>query len=95
MTHFIAVSNRKGGVGKTTISAMLAHSFSVWGNANVLVIDLDFQANASVILMGVKGWISAINDDRTVSDMLAAQLGFGNFQPYKYVTERVADIWRI
>ena len=53
MGYFLAVANRKGGVGKSTISVMLAHAFAVWGGKRVLLIDLDAQSNSSLI--GVPG----------------------------------------
>lgn len=56
MALFLAVSNRKGGVGKSTISTMLAYSFAVWSNKRVLLIDLDSQSNSSLILLGGEQW---------------------------------------
>ena len=55
MAEFLAVANRKGGVGKSTISVMLAHAFAVWGGKRVLMLDLDSQCNASLILQGGEG----------------------------------------
>ena len=49
MAFFLAVANRKGGVGKSTVSVMLAHALSVWGGKRVLIMDLDSQCNASLI----------------------------------------------
>lgn len=43
----ITVMNFKGGVGKTTISANLAASFSIQHQKKVLLIDLDYQGSLS------------------------------------------------
>ena len=47
----ISVINMKGGVGKTTIAALLGRYASVFLELDVLAIDLDPQANLSQAFM--------------------------------------------
>jgi chromosome partitioning protein len=56
MTHVISIINLKGGVAKTTTTVALAEAFSVERNKRVLVIDLDPQTNATVLLIGDARW---------------------------------------
>jgi cellulose biosynthesis protein BcsQ len=50
----IAIGNRKGGVGKTTLTVALAHTIHAQIKKTVLVIDTDPQASASRALAGDK-----------------------------------------
>ena len=52
MTHILAISNRKGGTGKTTVAVNLAAEFAAAGR-RVLLADLDSQNHCAVGL-GVK-----------------------------------------
>ena len=48
----ISIINMKGGVGKTTVAALLARYASLHLKLNVLAVDLDPQANLSQAFMG-------------------------------------------
>ncbi|MFP5237644.1 MAG: AAA family ATPase [Acidobacteriota bacterium] len=56
MARVISVINLKGGVAKTTTTVALAETLSSHFAKKVLVIDLDPQTNATVMLMGEKRW---------------------------------------
>ena len=68
MAQFLAIANRKGGVGKSTIAVMLAHAAAAWSQRRVLVMDLDTQCNASLMLVGGEGWNKARRGGKTISD---------------------------
>ena len=59
----VAVINMKGGVGKTTISSLLARYAAQRRNMNTLAIDLDPQANLSQVLMGANSYRSFIRSE--------------------------------
>ena len=58
----ISVINMKGGVGKTTIAALLGRHASVRMGLDVLAIDLDPQANLSQAILGGHRYRSFLED---------------------------------
>lgn len=92
MAYFISVANRKGGVGKSTVSVMLAHAFAVWGNKRVLVFDLDAQCNSSLILLGGEGWRAAHNDGRTIGNFFEDLFDGLNPKPKEYLVHGAGDV---
>ena len=92
MALFLAVANRKGGVGKSTVSVMLAHAFSVWGNKRVLVLDVDSQCNASLILMGGDGLHEARGARRTIADYIKDQCNGSHRAPPDFLIPQVGDV---
>lgn len=92
MTVIIAIANRKGGVGKSTVSTMLAHSLSIWARQRVLVIDLDSQANSSLILMGGNNWAQARIEERTAADYLFEQFSSDRGDAERYIFPQAGDV---
>lgn len=92
MGAILAVANRKGGVGKSTVATMLAHAFSVWGEMRVLLIDVDAQANSSLILIGGDQWVQARKRDATVADYIYDFFPLKPVEPVSYVVPEASDL---
>jgi chromosome partitioning protein len=67
VAHVIATINLKGGVGKTTTTVALAEMLSGEFHKRVLVIDLDPQTNATVLLIGERKWKELNSKDLTLA----------------------------
>lgn len=92
MSVFLAVANRKGGVGKSTVATMLAHSLAAWSSYSVLVLDLDPQANASLILLGDHKWVEARRKKRTIADYIIDFQPRRALVPDSYILKGAGDI---
>jgi chromosome partitioning protein len=69
MTHVISTINLKGGVAKTTTSVALAEVFSAAMKKKVLVIDLDPQTNATIMLLGEDKWLELNKQGHTLAQL--------------------------
>jgi chromosome partitioning protein len=92
MGIFLTVANRKGGVGKSTITAMLAHGFAAMGEQRVLVVDLDTQCNSSMIMTGGETWDWARRNSKTVAHYLDAKYDRQKLRPDDFILNNVGDI---
>ena len=92
MTKYIAVSNRRGGVGKTTITMMLAYGLAVTGRQRVLLIDLDAQASTSMVMMGHKRWREAREANRTNAGLLTQLVGDDKITASEYIAKGIGDV---
>jgi chromosome partitioning protein len=66
-----AIANLKGGVGKSTTTVMLADGLAYFYGLNVLVIDLDPQANSSQMLLTERGVQAASDQGKSSHHLLA------------------------
>jgi cellulose biosynthesis protein BcsQ len=92
VTKIIAVSNRRGGVGKTTITMMLAYGLSVARRQKVLLIDLDAQASTSIVMMGHQRWRAARESNRTTSGLLAQIANAEAISTAEFIARDIGDV---
>ena len=79
----VSVLNLKGGVGKTTVTAMLARD-AARKNLNVLAVDLDPQANLSQVLMGERQYANFMGDESRPAGLSVVELFEGRRPPSEY-----------
>lgn len=94
MAHVLSTINLKGGVGKTTTSVALAEAFSSHLRKKVLVIDLDPQTNATLMLIGEKKWFELNNKDHTLAQLFKDALDpdYKKFDLDATLQKKVSDV---
>lgn len=94
MTHIISTINLKGGVAKTTTTVALAETFSANMGKRVLVIDLDPQTNATLMLIGEDKWFELNNKERTLARLFKDAMDPDNrkFDLSKTLQKKVSDV---
>lgn len=88
----LAIANRKGGVGKSTVAAMIAYGLALWAKQRVLIIDLDAQCNASLILFGGQNWSQARTRGQTIADYFSARFDHADIDFKEYLFHDVGDV---
>jgi chromosome partitioning protein len=88
----VCIGNRQGGVGKSTVTMMLAHSLACFEKKRVLVIDLDTQCNSSFAMIGSARVLQAIKDKATLSDYMAKRMHGRAVLPTAYAIINVGDV---
>lgn len=63
MAVAVSLINMKGGVGKTTLAAQIAHA-AVSRNLRTLAVDLDPQANLSQALLSPRQYVRHLRDKK-------------------------------
>jgi len=74
MAHITAFINLKGGVGKTTTAVAVAEMLAGEHERKVLLIDLDPQTNATVMLIGEERWGKLNEKKHTLARLFADSL---------------------
>ena len=93
MSKVISFINLKGGVGKTTLLVATAEILAKEYNKKVLVIDLDPQTNATVMLVSQESWKEANRNNRTLHQLFLDEVGGTEaFNIEKSIMKNVSNI---
>ncbi len=81
MPFIVSTINLKGGVGKTTATVALAETLAFEFCKKVLLIDLDTQTNATIMLIGEDRWVELNKQGHTLARLFedAVEPGTGQF----------------
>jgi len=91
----ISMINLKGGVAKTTTTVAVAEMLSAEFGKKVLVIDLDPQTNATVMLIGEDKWKDLNDQEHTLARLFQDALADPNdrkFDLYKTIQRKVSNV---
>ena len=93
MAQIISFINFKGGVGKTTTLIQVAETLAAIHGKRVLVLDLDPQTNATVVLIGDARWQAADRDKQTLAHLFLDKLnGTSDFNLSRALIKNVSNI---
>jgi chromosome partitioning protein len=91
--RLVSVINMKGGVGKSTTTVSLAETLALHQRRRVLIIDLDPQTNASIMVAGSDKWNELREAERTLDLYFEAYAYSSDPRPFKTLIEpRVSDL---
>jgi chromosome partitioning protein len=93
MAKVISTINLKGGVGKTQITVALAEFLAMEHNKRVLLIDLDPQTNATVLLMDENEWLEKDRNGETLLQLFKDKLDrTSKFDIRKAIVRRASNV---
>ncbi|WP_309897179.1 ParA family protein [Archangium sp.] len=85
----VSLINRKGGVGKTTLTLALADHLSSLYRKRILLLDLDSQANLSTAAIGEERWQDLDRGRQTVADVFEAVVQRRSVPPHVEPVRRI------
>lgn len=94
MAIIISFINLKGGVGKTTTAVAVAEMLSGVFDRKVLVIDLDPQTNATLMLIGEEKWEALNENNHTIAQLFldAIYPNYSKFNLNKTLQRQVSNV---
>ncbi len=94
MARVISLINLKGGVAKTTTTVALAETLAAKFGKRVLVVDLDPQTNATVMLIGETRWKEVNGKGQTLATLFkdALEPNNVNFDIEESLQRHVSDV---
>jgi chromosome partitioning protein len=91
--RLVSVINMKGGVGKSTTTVSLAETLALHQRRRVLIIDLDPQTNASIMVAGPEKWNALREAERTLDFYFESYIVQQKPKPFKQLVEKgVSDL---